>query len=100
MNIRLEYSQLLGAFNQAKPIEQTDHEKGFSTICSVIDDERANRFINQMIGKYTELNMFQLDGFPELKEIRAELFLFIKRDIQLLEAEMDKRFRRRSKLFN
>ena len=100
MNIRLEYSQLIGAFKQAKPLEQTDSEKGFFIICCIIDDERANRFINEMIRKHPQLNRFQLDGFPTLKEIKIELFQFIKRDIQLLEQEMDKQFRRRSKLFN
>jgi hypothetical protein len=100
MNTRLEYSQLLGKFNQAQAMDASDVSQGYKTICSLIDVERANRFIVEMNIRYPQLNNNKPDPIPTLQEIKSEVFQFIKRDIQLLEREMDKRFRRRSKLFN
>lgn len=100
MNTRLEYSEQFGKFNQAQALDATDHTNGYKTICSSIDVERANRFIVEMNLRYPQLSKDQPHSPPSLKEIKAEIFQFIKRDIQLLEQEMDKKFRRRSKLFN
>jgi hypothetical protein len=100
MNTRLEYSEPLGKFNQAQVLDATDHTNGYKTICSLIDVERANRFVVEMNLRYPQLSAQQPLNPPTLREIKAEIFQFIKRDIQLLEQEMDKKFRRRSKLFN
>lgn len=100
MNTRLEYSEQLGKFNQAQILDVTDHINGYQTICSLIDVERANRFIVEMNIRYPQLDAKHPCAIPSLKEIKSEIFQFIKRDIQLLEQEMDKKFRRRSKLFN
>jgi hypothetical protein len=100
MNTRLEYSEQLGKFNQAQALDATDKINGYKTICSLIDVERANRFIVEMNIRYPQLMAQQPHTLPSLKEIKAEMFQFIKRDIRLLEQEMDKKFRRRSKLFN
>jgi hypothetical protein len=100
MNTRLEYSQLLGKFNQANTLDTIDITNGYKTICSLIDVERANRFIVEMNIRYPQLNTSTPHPIPTLLEIKSEIFQFIKRDIQLLEQEMDKCFRRRSKLFN
>jgi hypothetical protein len=100
MNTRLEYSQLLGKFNQAQAMDTPDYANGYKTICSLIDVERANRFIVEMNIRYPQLNTSKPHPIPTFQEIKLEIFQFIKRDILLLEQEMDKRFRRRSKLFN
>jgi hypothetical protein len=100
MNTRLEYSDHLGKFNQAQALDATDYINGYKTICSLIDVERANRFVVEMNIRYPQLNAKHPFPIPSLKEIKSEIFQFIKRDIQLLEQEMDKKFRRRSKLFN
>ena len=100
MNTRLEYSDRLGKFNQAQALDATDHANGYKTICSLIDVERANRFIVEMNIRYPQLNAKHPSPIPSFKEIKSEIFQFIKRDIQLLEQEMDQKFRRRSKLFN
>jgi hypothetical protein len=100
MNTRLEYSELLGKFNQANLTNETDHLNGYKTICCLIELERADRFIAHMNVKYPQLNNDKPYPIPTFKEIKSEIFQFIKRDIQFLEEEMDKRFRRRSKLFN
>ncbi len=100
MNIRLEYSEQLGKFNQAQALDATDHINGYQTICCLIDIERANRFIVEMNIRYPQLSTCSPYPIPTYKEIKSEIFQFIKRDIKLLEEEMDKKFRRRSKLFN
>jgi hypothetical protein len=100
MNTRLEYSELLGKFNQAHAMDATDEVNGYKTICSLIDIERANRFIVEMNIRYPQFNNSKPLPIPTYREIKSEIFQFIKRDIQLLENEMDKRFLRRSKLFN
>lgn len=100
MNTRLEYSELLGKFNQATSTDEIDHLNGYKTICCLIDVERANRFIIEMNTKYPQLINSKPNPIPSYQEIKSEIFQFIKRDIEFLEQEMDKRFRRRSKLFN
>ncbi|MBI3518157.1 MAG: hypothetical protein HY062_02200 [Bacteroidetes bacterium] len=100
MNIRLEYSEMEGKFNQAQATDKTDIEKGYRTLCCFVNVERALRFTQAMEEKFPALNFTNGQPFPSFSKIKDELYHFMAEDIQLLEQHMNKTYERRKQLFN
>lgn len=100
MNIRLEYSQALGQFNQAQATDQTDTAKGYKTVCCFTSSERATRFVYAMTEKYPVLRDGQQQGFPSWDLMKEELLHFLEEDIRLFNEHMAKTFQRRKSLFH
>ena len=100
MNIRLEYSPLLGQFNQAKANDRPDEAKGFKTLCCFVSSDRAARFIEAVVRKFPVLDGHGATQFPALQEIKTELLHFIEEDVKLLQQHMSSTFQRRSSILN
>lgn len=100
MNIRLEYSEIEGKFNQAQAPDKTDVAKGYRTLCCFVNGERAFRFTQAMEEKFPNLNFTSGQSFPSFSKMKDELYHFMAEDIQLLEQHMNKTYERRKQLFS
>ena len=99
MDIRLEYSDTEGKFNQAQATDQVDVVKGYKTLCCFVNVERANRFTGAILIKYPELSSGTGQSFPSFSTMKDELYQFLAEDIKILEDNMNKTFKRRVHLF-
>lgn len=95
MNIRLEYSQALGQFNQAKAEDTPDKARGFITLCCFMNAERACRFVEFITAKYPALTAGNILECPGLKTMKEELLHFLEEDSRLLNQDMRRTFQRR-----
>ena len=100
MNIRLEYSELEGKFNQAEAPDKTDIAKGYRTLCCFVNAERALRFVQAIEEKYPNLNSGTGHPFPSFSLMKDELYQFLREDIELLEQHINKTYERRKQLFS
>lgn len=100
MNIRLEYSEIEGKFNQAQASDKTDVAKGYRTLCCFVNAERALRFVQAIEEKYPNLNSGSNHPFPSFSLMKNELYQFLQEDVQLLEQHMNKTYERRKQLFS
>lgn len=99
MNIRLEYSQVLGQFNQAKADDVPDKANGFTTLCCFVNPERAARFIEHVCNKYTALAGGKALDCPSHETLKKDLLEFLEEDIRLLNEQMSQSFKRRKATF-
>lgn len=100
MNIRLEYSQLEGKFNQEQATDPIEVTKGYKALCCFVSIERADRFIAAIQIKYPELNSSNWQTFPSFFTLKDELYQFITEDVKVLEEHMNTTYKRREQLFN
>lgn len=100
MNIRLEYSETEGKFNQAQAADPTDVAKGYKTLCCFVAVERATRFTDAVLIKYPELSSGTGQSFPSFSAMKDELYQFVAEDIRLLEQHMNTTYKRRKQIFN
>jgi len=99
MNIRLEYSQAEGKFNQAQAADPVNVEEGYKTLCCFIAAERATRFTQAILSKYPEFNAGNRTPFPSFSTMKNELYEFVAEDIKVLEQHMNTAYQRRKQLF-
>lgn len=99
MNIRLEYSQIKGRFNLAQAKDDIDTSKGFTTLCCMIDQDRARRFIERATATHPELSREDNHPYPTYASLKNELLVFIADDLKILEQQMNTAYQRRAYLF-
>lgn len=99
MNIRLEYSQIKGRFNLAQAKDEIDFSQGFTTLCCMVDPDRAARFIEQATYAHPELSKENCHPYPTCVSLKNELIVFIATDLQILEEQMSVNYQRRAQLF-
>ncbi len=99
MNIRLEYSETEGKFNQAQATDSINVERGYRTVCCFVNDERALRFTQAIEIKYPELQSANGHYFPSFSKIKDELYHFMAEDIKVLEQHMSQTYQRQKQLF-
>lgn len=99
MNIRLEYSQVLGQFNQAKADDAPDKANGFTTLCCFVNPERAVRFVEHVCNKYPALANGKALDCPSHEVLKKDLLEFLEEDIRLLNEQMRLSFKRRKTTF-
>jgi len=99
MNIRLEYSDKEGKFNQAQATDQVDVAKGYKTLCCFVEPQKAKRFIETIAAKYPQLNESNGQPFPSHSTMRKDLFHFMAEEIKQLEEHMAITYKRRVQLF-
>ena len=100
MNIRLEYSQIEGKFNQAQAADPIEVAKGYRILCYFVNAERATRFTQGIIIKHPELSSCAGQPFPSFSTMKDELCQFLTEDIKILEEHMNTTYKRRKQLFN
>lgn len=99
MNIRLEYSQALGQFNQAKADHTPDKARGFVTLCCFVNADRAGRFVEHVTEKYPALATGKALDYPEPATLKKDLLHFLDEEIRLLNQQMAQTFKRRQAIF-
>lgn len=99
MNIRLEYSDTEGKFNQAQATNQVEVVKGYKTLCCFVEPEKATRFIHTITAKYPQLNEGNGQPYPSHSTMRKDLFHFMAEEIKQLEEHMAITYKRRVQLF-
>ena len=100
MNIRLEYSQTEGKFNQAQANDPINVDKGYKTLCCFIESERAVRFTQSVTIKYPALASSDTHAFPSFSAMKDELYHFVEEDIKVLEEQMSSTYKRRKEIFS
>jgi hypothetical protein len=93
MNKRIEYSPRLGKFKISDAMDQIDTSSGFYMI-SMMEEQRAEKFIAYVEGKYPQLMIQNRFPFPPLETIKKELLAFLNENISDLEKDIDQPYRR------
>lgn len=100
MRIQLEYSPITGCLNYGKVNHLPDVENGFHIVCKDVPQKRTNQFTEWLLDKFPAINSKKDVLYPNIIMVRKEFYEFLKLDMQQVEIDMNKTYRRRANILN
>src|SRR5579872_4146339 len=95
MRIQLEYSSMTGCLHYGTANQEPDAANGYQLVCKDVPLERTNQFTEWLLEKFPFINSKKNVIYPDIITIRKEFYEFLKLDMQQVEIDMDKMYRRR-----